>query len=399
MILKTATVCTGIGAPEVATDELAKEMGFEHELVFACEKDAFARKSYLENFTPKEMYLDMTTESWEGPKYYADLLTGGIPCQAFSLAGKRMGEDDPRGLLFFDFYRYVKHQQPKAFIIENVKGLLSDNKGITWQNWRWLLGRSENGQELNFMHPDSLEYNLHYMVLNSKKFGVPQNRDRIFLVGIRKDLPNTFKFNQGWRLQLRLKDILEPNVDEKYYLSEKLIAGYIKHKERHAERGNGFAFVPTDGNVIASAVTTKPGSRQTDNYIIDEPMAGRITGRDPDNPKARIVGQPHEQTLEVNKDPNVTNVISTVQKDNIIIEPQLVQVAQLEGFESEGRIYDGNGIARTIKNGGGGGAKTGWYLFSDDQPETIKTETGGGYAIPNPKAHTIGNMAFASVPR
>lgn len=139
------------------------------------------------------------------------------------MAGKRLGELDPRGLLFYDFYRYVKVQQPKYFIIENVKGLLSDNNGNTFQNWINLLGQSVNGDQFMFPHEDSLMYNLHWQVLNTKDYGIPQNRERVFLVGIRNDLPNNFVFPKPIPLKLRLKDILENEVDEKYYLSEKAI--------------------------------------------------------------------------------------------------------------------------------------------------------------------------------
>ena len=107
-MLKIATVCTGIGSPEQALENL----GIDHEIVFGCEIDKYARQTYLANFNPKMMLEDMTKETWEGSEYYADLFIGGIPCQAFSLAGKRLGELDPRGLLFYDFYRYVKVQQP-----------------------------------------------------------------------------------------------------------------------------------------------------------------------------------------------------------------------------------------------------------------------------------------------
>jgi DNA (cytosine-5)-methyltransferase 1 len=148
-----------------------------------------------------------------------------------------------------------------------VKGLLSDNNGITFQNWCALLGRSMNTHINMFNNEDSLLYNLHFKVLNSKDFGVPQNRERVFLVGIRNDLPNTFRFPIGERLTKRLKDILEPEVDEKYYLSDKMIEGFLKHKERHEDRGNGFKFNPTNVNGVASTISTKAGSRQTDNYI------------------------------------------------------------------------------------------------------------------------------------
>lgn len=105
--MKIATVCTGIGSPEMAM----RNLGIEHEIVFGCEIDKYARETYLANFEPGFMVPDMTKCDWEDEKYYSDLFIGGIPCQPFSLAGKRLGELDPRGLLFFDFYRYVKNQK------------------------------------------------------------------------------------------------------------------------------------------------------------------------------------------------------------------------------------------------------------------------------------------------
>ena len=224
-MLKVATVCSGIGSPEVAI----RNLGIEHEIVFGCEIDKYARQTYLANFNPNMMLEDMTKEDWEDEKYYSDIIVGGIPCQAFSLAGKRLGELDARGLLFYDFYRYVKNQQPKYFIIENVKGLLSMDKGNVFNNWKSLLGQSENGTAFLHNHEDSLMYNLHWKVLNTKNYGLPQNRERVFLIGIRKDLPNDFVFPKEITLELRLKDLLEENVDEKYYLSEKTTE-YVKKR-------------------------------------------------------------------------------------------------------------------------------------------------------------------------
>lgn len=217
--IKIATVCTGVGSPEQAMINL----GFPHEISFACEIDKFPRQTYLANFNPNMMLEDMTKENWIGKEYYADLFIGGIPCQAFSLAGKRLGELDKRGLLFYDFYRYVKNQQPKYFIIENVKGLLSMKKGQVFENWKMLLGKSENGNAFLHLHDDSLEYNLHWKVLNTKKHGLPHNRERVFLVGIRKDLPNDFNFPRHTPLDKFLNDILEPTVDEKYFLNDNKI--------------------------------------------------------------------------------------------------------------------------------------------------------------------------------
>ncbi|MDY3480678.1 DNA cytosine methyltransferase [Riemerella anatipestifer] len=261
--LKVATVCSGIGSPEQAL----KNLGIPHEIVFACEIDKYARQTYLANFKPKMMLEDMTKQDWKGQELYADLFIGGIPCQSFSLAGNRLGEADPRGLLFYDFYKYVKIQQPKYFIIENVKGLLSNDNGRTFRKWIELLGQSENGNKFIFNDEDSLVYNLHWQVLNTKDYGLPQNRERVFLVGIRNDLPNNFMFPKKEPLKLRLKDILEEEVEEKFYLSKKLIDFFIKHTHKHQKKGNGFKFLPTNGNSVAKAVTTKSGTRPDDNFI------------------------------------------------------------------------------------------------------------------------------------
>ena len=209
-----SSMCTGIGSFEMAM----RNLKIPHISRFAIEIDKYAKQTFLANFETETMYDDMTTYDYIGDKWYSDLLVAGVPCQSFSLAGKRLGELDARGLLFYDFYRYVKNQQPKYFIIENVKGLLSMDKGNVFNNWKALLGQSENGNMFLHTHEDSLMYNLHWKVLNTKNFGLPQNRERVFLIGIRNDLPNDFVFPKEIPLELRLKDLLEEEVDEKYYL-------------------------------------------------------------------------------------------------------------------------------------------------------------------------------------
>lgn len=220
-----SSMCTGIGSFEMAM----RNLKIPHISRFAIEIDKYAKQTFLANFETETMYDDMTTYDYIGDKWYSDLLVAGIPCQAFSLAGKRLGELDARGLLFYDFYRYVKNQQPKYFIIENVKGLLSMDKGNVFNNWKALLGQSENGNMFLHNHEDSLMYNLHWKVLNTKNYGLPQNRERVFLIGIRKDLPNDFVFPKEIPLELRLKDLLEESVDDKYYLSEKTTE-YVKKR-------------------------------------------------------------------------------------------------------------------------------------------------------------------------
>jgi DNA (cytosine-5)-methyltransferase 1 len=352
--IKIATVCSGIGSPEQAL----KELKISHEIAFACEIDKYARQTYLANFTPNEMYTDLTAEEWDKSEQYSDLFIGGIPCQAFSLAGKRLGELDKRGLLFYDFYRYVKNQQPKVFIIENVKGLLSDNNGITFQNWCALLGRSMNTHVNMFNHDDSLLYNLHFKVLNSKDFGVPQNRERVFLIGIRNDLPNTFRFPIGERLKIRLKDILESEVDEKYYLSEKMLDYLHNTNEKHKFLGNGFEFKPRDENGIASCITARCFKQGCDDNYIQEPYCVAMRGRNPDNPSDRTTGANTEQRLEPNSQ-GITNTITSVQKDNLIVvkeatkqgyaiakEGDSINLSNLNSETRRGRV--GNQIANTL---------------------------------------------------
>lgn len=200
-------------------------------------------------------------------------------CQPFSLAGKREGKEDEsgKGILFFESLRFIKINNPRAFIFENVEGLLSHDKtdknaeyGRTFSEWiNYLGGKSVNGAPTLFPYPGAVNYHLHYEIMNAKEHGIPQNRKRIFLVGIRDDHENDFYFPKTEHLKLKLKDLLEEKVPEKYYLSESTIQGYINETKKQKERGNGFAFKPTDGNKCAVAITTKCGTRKTDDYIID----------------------------------------------------------------------------------------------------------------------------------
>lgn len=334
VMIKVATVCTGIGSPEQAL----KNIGIKHEIVFGCEIDKYARQTYLANFTPNQMFDDMTKQSWERTdifpredRLFSDLFIGGIPCQAFSLAGKRLGELDPRGLLFFDFYRYVKHQKPKAFIIENVKGLLSDNNGKTFQNWLQLLGRSVNTQNMMFQHPDSLGYNLHWTVLNTKDFGLPQNRERVFLVGIRSDLPNTFRFPIGWVLDKRLKDVLEDNVDEKYYLSEKMLNGFVSHSLNHSLKGNGFKFEPINDteNEIASCVTARVFKMGVDDNYIQVKEATKQGYAIAEPGDSINLSNPNSETRRGRVGRQIANTLDTA-CNQAVVEPMVVAFGRSE---------------------------------------------------------------------
>lgn len=358
--MKIATVCSGIGSPEQAL----KELNILHEIAFACEIDKYARQTYLANFTPNQMYTDLTAEEWDKPEQYSDLFIGGIPCQAFSLAGNRLGELDKRGLLFYDFYRYVKNQQPKVFIIENVKGLLSDNNGITFQNWCALLGRSMNTHVNMFNHDDSLLYNLHFKVLNSKDFGVPQNRERVFLVGVRNDLPNIFRFPIGERLTKRLKDILEPEVDEKYYLSDACIS-------RLTNEGKGHRSVIKKEDDIACTVLASDFKLARGMNIFEEPYCVAMRGRNRENPSDRTTGANTEQRLEPNSQ-GITNTITSVQKDNLIV----VKEATKQGYAI---AKDGDSINLSNPN-----SETRRGRVGDQIANTLDTACNQGVVVDKP---------------
>lgn len=206
-----------------------------------------------------------------------DLITYGFPCQDISLAGKQRGfhrEDGSltRSGLFFEALRIIEDTKPKIAIAENVKNLTSKKFA---EQFKIVL--------------DSLEeagYNNYWKVLNAKDYGIPQNRERVFIVSIRKDIDHgMFEFPSPFPLKKRLKDVLEEEVDEKYYLSDKTLQFFIENTKKQREKGNGFKFDPSDGNVIAKTITTRAGSRMDDNFIKQigqiypnsgNPQAGRI---------------------------------------------------------------------------------------------------------------------------
>lgn len=224
--MKVGTFFSGVGSPEQAL----KNLGVKHEIEFACDIDKYAKQTYLKNFKPKLFAEDITAIDMQNLPY-VDLLVFGFPCQAFSMAGKRKGFDDTRGTLFYDALRYLKEHKPRYFIAENVKGLLSHDNGKTFGTIIDCLAKTTNYQ-MSLMPFENLGYHIHYKVLNTKDFGLPQNRERIFIIGIRDDEDNNFRFPKEIPLKLKLKDILQDNPNSKYYLSDKAIKGIEKSNFR-----------------------------------------------------------------------------------------------------------------------------------------------------------------------
>jgi DNA (cytosine-5)-methyltransferase 1 len=233
MGLKVGSDFSGVGA----FDQALKRVGFDYKTVFACDMDKYARQTYIENYGEPE-YFPQNVYDREIPEESLDIYMTSPPCQTFSLAGKRKAEDDKRGILFYNSLDFIKKNKPKIFIFENVKGLLSADHGKVFQNWLQLLGNKVNGNTILFPHQDSINYSLYWQVLNSKDYGVPQNRERVFIVGFRED--REFTFPKKEYLKLKLKDILDNEVDDKYFLSEENVNKLLEYNKRQKDNGNGF---------------------------------------------------------------------------------------------------------------------------------------------------------------
>lgn len=243
----------GIGGFRIAMQSLGGKC------VFTSEWDEQAKKTYSANFG-EVPFGDITKEDTKKfiPDNF-DVLCAGFPCQAFSIAGKRGGFEDTRGTLFFDVAEIIQRKQPKAIYLENVKGLYNHDKGRTLKT---ILSVLRN--DLGYYVPEP-------KILNAKDFGVPQNRERIFIVGFRKDLEiDSFDYPKPFNTNITFEEIKEKDVvSVKYYLSETYLNTLINHKKRHESKGNGFGYeiIPDDG--IANAVVCGGMGRER-NLVFDD---------------------------------------------------------------------------------------------------------------------------------
>jgi DNA (cytosine-5)-methyltransferase 1 len=230
-MIKVGSDFSGVGAFNQALNRL----GIEYNEIFACDMDKYARQTFIHNYGEPKYYPTNVYER-EIPTESLDIYMTSPPCQAFSLAGKRLGKNDKRGILFFNSLEFIEKNKPRFFIFENVKGLLSDDNGKTFSEWtNFLGGKSVNGSPVLFPYSDAVDYHLYWKVLNAKHHGVPQNRERVFLIGIRDDKDNNFSFPAEEHLTKRLKDVLESEVDEKYFLSEKMVNGFLLNTDSNNE--------------------------------------------------------------------------------------------------------------------------------------------------------------------
>ena len=256
----------GIGGFRLAMQNLGGKC------VFTSEWDKDAKRTYKANFGERP-FGDITKEETKGfiPDGF-DLLCAGFPCQAFSIAGKRGGFDDTRGTLFFDVAEIIKKHKPKAIFLENVKGLRSHDKGKTLET---ILNVLRN--DLGYFVPEP-------QIINAKNFGVPQNRERIYIVGFRQDLNiSSFEYPEPLENKPTFEDVKERNVPPtKYYLSTQYVQTLVNHKARHASKGNGFGYAIIPDNGIANAIVVGGMGRERnlvlDHRIVDYTPTTHIKG-------------------------------------------------------------------------------------------------------------------------
>ena len=375
-ILTVNELFSGIGAQRKALERL----GVAHEVVGVCEIDKYAIQSYEAIFGKTYNYGDIcTAERLE----YADLWTYSFPCQDISVAGNQKGiSSETRSGLLYQVQRLLEVAKdegklPKYLLLENVKNLVGKKFKSQFDDWLFYL--------------DQLGYNTYWQVLNAKNYGIPQNRERVFAISIRKDLNQSFEFPKAEELTKWLKDVLEDEVDEKYYLSEKLINGFLAKIERGKLKPNGFnreinIRKPDD---IATTITARYWKCGITDPYIEFPCIGASRGRNPENPSDRTVGAPTEQRLEINTQ-GTSNTITTVQKDNYVVDlSSPVRLGNIYGEDKgtgfAGNVWDKDAISPTLTTMAGGNRQP--MIFDNqikkvDIPQIVKVRK---YEVDNAK--------------
>lgn len=240
---------------------------------------------------------------------YYDLITYSSPCQDFSVAGLGKGGDKGSGTrssMLWECERIVRAVKPKYLLMENVKNLVGKKHIHNFAAWIRTL--------------ESLGYQNFWKVLNAKDYGVPQNRERVFVVSILGG--GQYLFPNPIKLEKRLKDVLETKVDEKYYISDKTLQYFLDNNKKQIGK-TGFVWKPKEKADCANAIRAGTFLAATDNTII-EPLVCASRGRNPDNPSDRTTGSPTKQRIEVNNT-GCANTLTSVQKDNYVVVPKIVE--------------------------------------------------------------------------
>ena len=317
--IRVLELFAGVGACSKALERL----GIPCEIVDAVEVDKYAIKSFNAvhgtNFEPQDI------KNWD-KDIKVDLIMHGSPCQDFSVAGRGAGGDEGSGTrssLLYETLRIVDKLRPKYVIWENVKNLLS-KKHI--HNWEAYAKRMEE-----------MGYKNYHKILNAKDYGIPQNRERVFTISVR-EREREYEWPSPISLERKLKDMLEPEVDEKYYLSNAMMdyfMGVNQKPSKFPRKERFLANINRKDQDRANSITTNPGNRPTDNFVKDEESQPHIFA-------SRGRGDNNEQHLESRKD-GLTNTITSVQKDNYVA----IKTANKQGYDM---ATDGDGVDLAYPN-------------------------------------------------
>lgn len=238
-----------------------RRLGIDFEVIGISEIDKYAIQAYMAVHGDTPNYGDISKIDWSSVPDF-DFLTYSFPCTDISTAGQQKGLAEGSGTrssLLWECRKAIEAKRPKYLLMENVKNLVSKKFTPYLKEWiRFLEGQG---------------YSNYTKVLNAKDFGVPQNRERVFMVSILGEV--SFHFPKPFTLEKRLKDVLEKDVDESFYLSEKVVNTLLARNEKNKAKGNGFKFAPKTGDVIASSITAHPNDRPCDNFI-KEPIIFHI---------------------------------------------------------------------------------------------------------------------------
>ena len=247
-ILKVLELFCGYGSQALALENLGIE--FTSDI---SEIDKYAIQAYNQLHGDTHNWGDITKIDETKLPYY-DLITYSFPCQDISLAGLQKGLDkgtETRSSLLWECERIIRAVKPKYLLMENVKNLVGEKHKHNFIRWLHVL--------------EMMGYQNYWKVLNAKDYGVPQNRERVFVVSILGC--QQYLFPNPIKLTKRLKDVLESDVDEKYYLSDRQVNGFLKETEKESEKDNNFAFNPVKLDGVGNSISPKSGWRKTDNFI------------------------------------------------------------------------------------------------------------------------------------
>lgn len=353
-MINVLSLFSGIGAFEAAL----RRGGYDFHVVNYCEIDPYAARAYSQIHGISEDYnLHDIREINPLLLDNINLVTFGFPCQDISVAGKQKGFEHngerTRSGLFFEALRIIEFLQPEYAICENVKALTS----------------KKFEKEFNTVLSSLAEvgYNNYWKVLNAKDYGIPQNRERVFIISIRKDIDTgAFTFPEKQPLQLRVKDMLEPEVDEKFYINSdrakkliekitatpEIVGGGIENRIKTighlgtvGQRGWVFNVNGISRCLVATDYKDPIKIIETRTMIeITEPVICASRGRNTDKPSDRTAGISTEQRLELKND-GCSNTLTTVQKDNMVLEPKIKNIGSINGHQSGNVLHQDSDLS------------------------------------------------------